>query len=197
MSIADRPPTLLSRLVKGGVLRLFKSKGWATIGVRPEARRYVLLAIPHTTNWDFIMFLGLAEELGVQSHFMGKTSLFKWPMRQFMFDMGGVPVDRGSSHDYVEQMVAEFGRRDDFVLTIAAEGTRSGVRRWKSGFYHIAMGAGVPIQLAFVDYEKKRGGFGPLFHPTGDYAADMEAMLDFYRSTVTNFPEPETAKTEA
>lgn len=191
MAIADHKPSLLSRAVRRIILWIYRSKGWKAEGEVPADRRFVLVAAPHTTNWDFVMFLGLTEEMGIQSHFMGKTSLFRWPMRNFMLDMGGVPVDRSSRHDYVEQMISEFAARKKFILTVAPEGTRGGARKWKSGFYHIARGARVPLQLAFVDYSRKVGGLGPLIEITGDYNVDMERILDFYRSKISNFPEPE------
>lgn len=191
MALADHPPSLLSRAVRRIILWIFRAKGWTATGQAPTKRRFVMIAAPHTSNWDFVLFLGVTERLGIRPHFMAKNSLFKWPMQRFMLDMGGVPVDRTSSHDYVEQMIGEFTRRNEFMLALGPEGTRGGVKRWKSGFYHIAHGAKVPIQLAFVDNENRVAGFGPLIEPSGDYKADMAKILSFYRSTVPNFTEPE------
>lgn len=191
MAAADRPLSLISRAVRQALLWIYRRKGWTAVGEVPAARRYVLVAAPHTSNWDFILFLGLTDAIGIRPHYMGKHSLFRWPMRRFMLDMGGVPVNRTSRQDYVAQMAAEFAGRDDFALVIAPEGTRGGTGKWKSGFYHIAMAAGVPIQLAFVDNARKVGGLGPMIVPTGDYRADMATILRFYRETVVNFPAPE------
>jgi 1-acyl-sn-glycerol-3-phosphate acyltransferase len=123
---------------------------------------------------------------------MGKTSLFRWPMARFMRDMGGVPVDRSSRHNYVEAMIAEFGRRKQFMLTIAPEGTRGAVNKWRTGFYHIALGAKVPMVLGMMDYGTKTGGLGPEIWPTGDYRADMMKVAEFYRSVMPRHPERAT-----
>jgi 1-acyl-sn-glycerol-3-phosphate acyltransferase len=110
-------------------------------------------------------------------------------MRKFMFDMGGVSVDRGSKQNYVEQMIAEFAKRDEFMLTIAPEGTRGNSKAWKTGFYHIAMGAKVPIVIGMMDYSRKTGGLGPAIWPTGDYAADMEKVKAQYADIIPKHPE--------
>ena len=116
---------LLSRLVKAALLALYTRGGWRAVGIVPEPRKFVLIAAPHTSNWDFLYFLGLTQDLSIDAHFMGKTSLFRWPMRRFMLEMGGIPVDRSARHNMVEAMVREFETRDEFMLTIAPEGSRS------------------------------------------------------------------------
>ena len=152
------------------------------MGAPPADRRCVIIAVPHTSNWDFLFFLGLTDALGMKAHFMGKESLFRWPMGRFMRDMGGVPVDRSSRHNVVEAMIAEFARRKEFMLTVAPEGTRKAVQQWRTGFYHIAMGAGVPLVCGLMDYGTKTGGLGPAIMPTGDYEADMEKIVAYYRA---------------
>ncbi len=190
---SENPATgLLSRAVRSLILWHYHRQGWTAVGTIPQPRRFVLIAAPHTSNWDFVNFLGLTQEVGFQPHFMGKKALFGWPMRRFMLDMGGVPVDRSSSQNYVQQMIDEFGRRDEFMLTIAPEGTRNHAAKWKTGFYHIAMGAKVPLVLGFMDYAKKRGGLGPVVWPTGDYKADMAAVMSFYNSCTPKHPEKAT-----
>ena len=109
---------------------------------------------------------------------MAKKSLFRWPLGRFMRDMGGVEIDRASNEGYVDAMIAEFKRRKEFMLTIAPEGTRGAVRQWRTGFYHIALGAGVPLVCGVMDYGTKTGGLGPAFMPTGDYRADMVEVAD-------------------
>ncbi|MFM5948874.1 MAG: 1-acyl-sn-glycerol-3-phosphate acyltransferase, partial [Novosphingobium sp.] len=123
---AERPPTLLSRLVKRLLLRLYRWKGWAIEAELPVPPRCVILGAPHTSNWDFVFFLGATHEVGIKPAFMGKHTLFKWPLTRFMFDMGGVPVNRSKGGNYVEALVAEFKRRARLALVIAPEGTRSG-----------------------------------------------------------------------
>ncbi len=141
----DPPPRLASRLLRRAILWLYRAQGWKAVGTPPVDQRGVIIAAPHTSNWDFLYFLGLTDALGVKAHFMGKRALFRWPLGGFMRDMGGVPVDRSGGRDQVAQMVAEFARRREFMLTVAPEGTRGAVRVWRTGFYHIALGAGVPM----------------------------------------------------
>ena len=149
----------------------------------------MILGAPHTTNWDFVFFLGAVHQLGIEPAFMGKHSLFKWPMTRFMYDMGGIAVDRSArDRNYVDQVVAEFARRDDLPLVIAPEGTRGAISGWRSGFYHIALGAGVPIVPAWVDNAKMQGGIGEAIMPTGDYPADLARLLEFYRSVLPDHP---------
>jgi len=152
-------------------------------------RRCVIAGAPHTSNWDFVFFLGATQELGLQPCYMGKRSLFRWPLRNFMFDMGGIAVDRSKSGDYVEEVAAEFARRTDMALVVAPEGTRGKVTRWRSGFYHIALEAGVPIVPAWVDHGAMRGGLGPPIMPSGNFAADLRLIAAFYRSVMPDHPK--------
>jgi 1-acyl-sn-glycerol-3-phosphate acyltransferase len=185
----DPPPALLSRLLRRALLWLYRALGWKAVGEPPADMRGVIIAAPHTSNWDFLYFLGLTDALGVKAHFMGKKELFRWPLRRFMRDMGGVPVDRSArGSDYVEQMIAEFARRKRFMLTVAPEGTRGAVRTWRTGFYYIALGAKVPMLCGLMDYRTKTGGLGPAIWPTGDYAADMKQVAEFYRSVTPKNP---------
>ncbi len=184
----DAPPSLLSRAVRWILLGMYAWKGWQVAGSRPAARKFVITGAPHTSNWDFVFFLGATHHYGIRPSFMGKLSLFRWPATRFMHDMGGVPVDRSQKGDYVAQMVAEFARRDEFALVVAPDGTRSGPGGWRSGFYHIALGAGVPIVPAWVDHTTMRGGLGPAIMPTGDYQADLAKIAAFYRSVIPDHP---------
>lgn len=186
---AETAPGVVSRAVRSTLLAFYRRQGWRAEGVVPEPRRFVLIAAPHTSNWDFVYFLGLVQDLGINTHFMAKTSLFRWPMGGFMRDMGGVPVQRGGGANQVEAMVQEFARRDEFILTIAPEGTRGRVRQWRTGFYQIALQAGVPLVCGMMDYRRKVGGLGPVIMPTGDYAADMAAVEPYYRSVTPRHPD--------
>lgn len=102
--------------------------------------------------------------------------------------MGGIPVDRSSNQNYVQSMIDEFAKRDEFMLTIAPEGTRGSVKKWKTGFYHIALGAKVPMVLGMMDYSRKTGGLGPAIWPTGDFEADMAKVAEQYASVVPKHP---------
>lgn len=185
----DPPPALLSRIVRRLMLWFYKTRGWKAVGSPPADRRCVVIAAPHTSNWDFVNLLGLTADIGVKVHFMGKQSLFRWPLGRFMRDMGGVPIDRSARHNTVELMAAEFKRRKEFMLVIAPEGTRSAVGQWRTGFYHIARAAGVPLVIGMMDYGKKTGGLGPAIWPTGDFRADMAKVVEFYRNTTPRHPD--------
>ena len=188
MQVEERRPSLPSRLFRKALVAIYRHHGWKAHGVVPSPRKFVLIAAPHTSNWDFLYFVGLTEELGIMPHFMAKKSLFRWPWKNFLLDMGGVPVDRTANRNHVQAMIDEFNARKEFMLTIAPEGTRSTVRAWKTGFYHIAMGAKVPLVVGMMDYGTKTGGLGPAIWPTGDYAADMKKVAEVYASVTPKYP---------
>ena len=188
-TISDGPPGPVARMVRRLLLAMYRGRGWRALGQVPEPRRFILIAAPHTSNWDFVNFLGLTADLGLRAHFMGKLSLFKWPLGGFMKQMGGVPVDRRGGGNVVEQMVAEFARRAEFMLTVAPEGTRGRTTKWRTGFYQIALAAKVPMVVGFMDYGTKTGGLGPLIWPSGDFRADMLKVLEVYRTCIPKIPE--------
>ena len=158
-------------MVQRILLGLYRWKGWKIEGRRPDCEKFIILGAPHTSNWDFVFF---------KSNFC-KTSLFKWPMTNFMLDMGGVPVDRTKRGKYVDQVAAAFEASDELALVIAPEGSRTFKGGWRTGFYHIAMAAGVPIVPAWVNNKTMRGGMGEAMMPTGDYRADLAYLAAFYR----------------
>lgn len=179
-----RSPSLMSRLVRWIILLIYRAKGWKLEGALPDARKFVIAGAPHTSNWDFVFFTGATHEMGIKPSFMGKHTLFRWPMKRFMEDMGGIPVDRRSRANYVEQVAAEFARRDELALVVAAEGSRTTDGTWKSGFYHIAQAAGIPIVPTWVCNATMRLGFGPALWPSGDYAADLARIAAYLRSVL-------------
>lgn len=154
--------------------------GWRIQGELPDLPKYVVVAAPHTTNWDLPNALSAGLHYGVRIHWMGKDSLFRWPFGGFMRWLGGVPVDRSKSSNAVQQMIEWFGSEERLALVIAPAGTRSATARWKSGFYHIAAGAKVPLVLCFIDYRRRVIGVAEIFHPTGDYEADLQAIEAIY-----------------
>lgn len=182
----------LARSVKAVLVAWFKLQGWTVEGTAPRPRRFVIIAAPHTSNWDFVYFLGAADALDLEISFMGKDSLFKGPFGKVMRDLGGIPVDRSKSNNAVDAMIAEFARREEFMLTIAPEGTRDKAAQWKTGYYHVALGAGVPLVLGLMDYRRKVVGLGPAMTPTGDYAADMVRLAEFYNACTPKFPDRAT-----
>ncbi|WP_240325605.1 1-acyl-sn-glycerol-3-phosphate acyltransferase [Sphingomonas mesophila] len=179
----------MSWLALNAILAWYKLSGWRPHCPLPDIPKMVIVGASHTSNWDFLVFLGTVHAVGRRVRFIGKHSLFRWPMGGFMRALGGVPVDRGKSQDLVAQIVEQFAADEDFVLIVAAEGTRSRTTRWRTGFYQIALRAGVPIVCAGPDYPAKRGIFGPVIHPTGDYEADMAPAFAFFRSLKPRHPE--------
>lgn len=194
MTVAAAPAPLpllnpLERFIRWLLIGWFRRSGWTISGSLPPDRKFVIMGASHTSNWDFLVFLGAVHAIGRQIRFIGKHSLFKWPMGGFMRALGGVPVDRRAPQDLVSQIVAQFDANDDFILVIAPEGTRSATKKWKTGFYQIALKAGVPIVCAGPDYPSKRGVFGPVIRPTGDYEKDLKPAFAFFRTLVPRHPE--------
>lgn len=168
---------------------ILRFSGWKALGRPPEQDKYVLIAAPHTSNWDFALMLAMVFVLRLELHWMGKHTLFPWYVRWLMVYLGGIPIDRTSPQNTVEQMVEVFSRSERMVLLITPEGTRKKVERWKAGFYHIASGVGVPIVLGYLHVPDKVAGLGPTFTPTGDYPKDLEEIQSFYRDKVGFRPE--------
>ncbi len=168
---------------------ILKLTGWTVEGARPTERRFVLIAAPHTSNWDLLYLLCMARVFDVKIRWMGKHVLFRWPLGWFMRKAGGVPVVRHRTLNMVEQMAKVIRESEELALVVPAEGTRSYVPHWKSGFYHIAREAGVPIVMSYLDYSRKRGGFGPALMPSGDLRADMDEIRAFYSDKFGLYPE--------
>lgn len=176
-----RPPKgRFYELRRSAALWLYARAGWQVEGDAPEGDKFVVIAAPHTSNWDLPFMLGVAYTYRIQLRWMGKASLFWPPLGWLMRALGGIPIDRSKANDVVSQMVAIFAAADTLAVAIPPEGTRSKVRKWKTGFYTIAHGAGVPITLGFLDYQRKVGGIGGVFTTTGDYATDLEEIKAFY-----------------
>ncbi len=159
------------------------------VGKMPNASKFIIVGAPHTSNWDFPVFLGTVHARGRRVRFIGKKSLFCWPFGRLMRSLGGVPVDRDARQDLVGQIVAQIAAHEDFLMIVAAEGTRDRTTKWKTGFYQIAHRAGIPIVCAGPDYSAKQGIFGPVIHASGDYDADMAPAFAFFRSLKPRFPE--------
>ena len=159
--------------------------GWRVEGKLPDLPKYILIGAPHTSNWDFVLFLRLIFTLRANVRFMGKAELFRFPIGWFFRYCGGIPVDRKKSTGLVEQMVDACNKADKFVLTIAPEGTRHYVTDWKRGFYHIAKDAGIPIAMAQVDGRHKAVRIvEQVFHLTDDIEADMKAIKGVFDGVV-------------
>jgi 1-acyl-sn-glycerol-3-phosphate acyltransferase len=170
-------------------LTVLKITGWRAHGRLPATTKFVLVGAPHTSNWDLPYALFIIFVLRGKIYWLGKESLFRRPLKGFFKWLGGIPIDRSKSKNVVAQSIQQFHQNEKLILTIAPEGTRSRVKKWKTGFYHIAKGANVPIVLGFLDYQRKTGGIGPVIYPTGNVDADMETIRAFYDGITGKFPE--------
>jgi 1-acyl-sn-glycerol-3-phosphate acyltransferase len=173
-------------------LIVYRCFGWRTEGKKPASPKYVVIAAPHTSNWDFFFTVCLAFIYRLNPQMMMKAEWFFWPLGPLFRWLGAIPVDRSKSRNVVAQSIAAFQRSDQMMLVVPPAGTRRRVLYWKTGFYHIANGAGVPIALGFLDYQRKVGGFGPIFNPTGDIDGDMVAIRRFYADITGKNPLQES-----
>lgn len=178
----------MQKLISRIFLRII---GWHIYGSLPEGMtKAVLIAAPHTSNWDFVIGRAGFYKLGLKKvKFLIKKELFKFPMGPIIKSWGAIPTDRGKNNSTIAQVCKMFEEQDNLLLLITPEGTRSLVEHWKKGFYHIATAAKVPVVMTFVDYAKKEGGIGPVIYLTGDFEADMKVIEAFYRTKTAKFPE--------
>jgi 1-acyl-sn-glycerol-3-phosphate acyltransferase len=154
--------------------------GWRFEGEPPSIPKYVCLAVPHTSNWDGLLLVSIAQSIGMPMSFMIKREWVEGPLGIVLRRFGAVAIDRTGSHNVVEQMIDELARRDQLALVIPPEGTRKRADHWRSGFYHIALGAGVPVVPGYLDFKRKRCGLGAPIALTGDVRADMDRIRAFY-----------------
>jgi len=179
-TIFDTP--IVNTLLRGMSVTILKLAGWKVEGsLPPSCQKSVFIAAPHTSNWDLPFTLMVAFALRLNIYWMGKHQIFRFPFRHTMMWLGGIPVERNTSNNLVEASAQAIIAADGpLQLVVPPEGTRSKVRYWKTGFYYIALGAKVPIVMAYMDYSRKVSGLGPVFMPTGDIEADMVAIKAFY-----------------
>ena len=168
----------------------FKFKGWKISGIVPhEIQKAVIIAAPHTSNWDFIYALAVFKLLGLNVKYLAKKELFRFPLSIFLNNTGGVPVERKKSQSLTEAIINKFNNFDKLLVIIPAEGTRGKVEKWKSGFYYVALGANVPVLPGFLDYKNKEAGFGEPIYLSGDKVADMNKLKMFYKTKEAKYPE--------
>ena len=163
--------------------------GWKLEGGVPDEPKFVIIVAPHTSNWDFIVGVAALFAIGFNISFLGKHTLFKWPLGIFMRWLGGIPVERTERRDRVAESVAAFNANEQLILAIAPEGTRKLVPKWKTGFYHVADGAGVPIVPVAFDYGSKTVRLGAPFRTTGNIEVDMPELKKFFVGVVARHPE--------
>jgi 1-acyl-sn-glycerol-3-phosphate acyltransferase len=170
-------------------LWIFKIVGWKAVVTVEEPLKSVICVAPHTSNWDFLIGKLYYWSLGRKSGFLMKKSWFFFPLNFILRNMNGIPVDRSKRNSVTDQVAEEFSRHDKFHVAITPEGTRSLVKKWKMGFYHIALKANVPIQLAYIDYAKKEMGITAILYPTGNEVADYAKIREYYINVTAKHPE--------
>ncbi len=171
---------ILTPLLRLLAIALLKLSGWRARGEELPQQRFVLIGAPHTSNWDFPLMLLVVLKLRLRVFWMGKHTLFPFGLGWLMKWLGGIPVNRTASHNMVSETVRQYQQNDELVVLIPPEGTRKKVERWKTGFYHIAVNAEVPILLGYVDAAKKEAGIADFFNPGGDIDKDMAEIRAFY-----------------
>ncbi len=173
---------VVNSLLRAGSVAFLRLAGWKLQGQMPaDTPKSVLIAAPHTSNWDLPYTLMVAFALRLNVCWMGKAGIFRWPFGGVMRWLGGIAVDRDKSTNLVAASAAQLREaQGQMQLIVPPEGTRGRTRHWKTGFYYIAQQAQVPIVLAFLDYERRVGGLGPIFQPTGDIERDMAEIKRFY-----------------
>ena len=184
----------LDRAPAGGMLArtafaLLRSAGWRIVLAQPVPAKCVVVFYPHTSNWDFIVGLLTKWAIGLQIRWVGKDSMFVPPLSALFRRWGGIPVNRRERTGFIAQMQAAFAADDEFRLTIAPEGTRDRADHWKSGFWHLARAANVPVALAFIDYARREIGFGGHVDLSNDPHADIARMAEFYAGKTARWPE--------
>ncbi len=167
-------------------LKLF---GWRLENKVPDVQKCVIIAAPHSSNWDLPTTMATGAGLDLSFHFLAKHTIFRPPWGTFFRFMGGIPIDRRSKQNYVEKVAEIIRSKQRCAIVVAPEGTRSKTEFWKSGFYHIAKAADVPIVLGFLDYENKTAGIGRSIYPIGTPSEVMDQMRDFYRPAMARDPE--------
>ena len=176
---------MLSRLS----MWILKTLGWEIHADLPDIKKYVAIAAPHTSNWDFPLGILTAKAINLKVHWMGKHTLFRWPYGWFFRLIGGTPVQRDGGQNYIEQMSDLFEHSEQLILALAPEGTRGETDHWKTGFYYIARAANVPILMAYMDFGNKQAGTGKLFYPGEDIEADFAQIRQFYAGKRGKNPE--------
>ncbi|WP_417344449.1 lysophospholipid acyltransferase family protein [Ferrimonas sp.] len=169
---------------------LLKRLGWTIEGEIPARGRYIVIVGPHTSNWDFPLGMLAQWALGMSANFIGKHQLFRWPTGWLFRALGGFPVNRGKQNNLVSTAVELFATQDNFILALAPEGTRKPVSRWKTGFYHIARQAQVPIYCAGLDFKERRVVIRPPLMAGENIVEDMNTILDFFRAIPGKYPQP-------
>ena len=183
-AVQPQVPSRLQRWAR----RALAASGWTVDVAWPPGPRCVIIVYPHTSNWDFVVGYLAKLATGLPVHWIGKDTLFRWPVASLLRRMGGIPVNRRERTGIIERLAGELRRRRRMWLAIAPEGTRARSDHWKSGFYHLALAAGVPVGLAFIDYSSKVVGLGTYLTLTGDVERDLARVREAYAGKVGKHP---------
>lgn len=171
---------------------ILKQLGWTLNVELPEISKYVAIAAPHTSNWDFPLGILAAKAINLRVNWLGKHSMFRWPYGWFFRLIGGIPIHRDAGQNYIQQLTALFNRSDHLVLALAPEGTRSKTDHWKTGFHAIARAANVPVLMAYLDWGNRQVGIGGMFYPTDDIESDFCLIREYYKDKRGKNPEKES-----
>lgn len=189
MSNELRPPKV-NIILKTLALWFIAVAGWKAEGdIHLLPKKFVAILAPHTSNWDLIFIMGILFALGLKFNWFGKKEAFRWPVGGLFKRLGGIPIERSTNKNMVQHTVELIRSRERVIIGIAPEGTRSNAKYWKTGFYHIAHQAAVPLALAFLDYKRKVGGMGPLMETTGDIEEDLRVIRGYYEGVTAKYPE--------
>ena len=176
----------MRKAIGSAVLRCM---GWKIHGPLPSFPKFVVIAAPHTSNWDFIIGIAAMFKLDLHVQWLGKHTIFRWPFRGFFTSLGGIPVDRAESEGIVELMIRRFQNEEHFILGLSPEGTRKKVEQWKTGFYYIAFGAKVPIVPVAFNYSDHTITIYPAFVPSGNLEQDLVTLRSLYSSKMAKYPD--------
>jgi 1-acyl-sn-glycerol-3-phosphate acyltransferase len=180
---------MLASFIYRLALVFMRTLGWKFQGQKPSEKKFVLLGAPHTSNWDFFITLALIGHFRLPLRYMVKDQVFRGPWSGLLKSLGAIPIDRSRRVNVVDSTIEALKTHDEIVIGILPEGTRKRTEYWKSGFYHIAYGAGVPVVLAKVDAASKTLWLGPAIYLTGDSDSDMARIADYYKGVVAIFPD--------
>ena len=183
-------PPKINILLKTLALWFIAFAGWKAEGdINILPKKFVAILAPHTSNWDLLFALGVIFALGLKFNWFGKKEAFRWPLGGLFKRLGGIPIERSAHKNIVQQTVESIRSREQVIVGIAPEGTRSNAKYWKTGFYNIAHQASVPIVFAYLDYARKVGGLGPMMQTTGNIEEDLEEIRNYYKGVTAKYPE--------
>lgn len=175
---------------------LLKMMGWKPVNGKMPHKKAIIIGVPHTSNWDFVISYLYYTSVGGVAHTMIKKEFFFWPIGALLKKLGGIPIDRSKGVSVIMQTIKEINNREEMHLAITPEGTRSLNKRWKAGFHTIAKATGATVYLGFFDFKKKEIGWLETLELTDDVVADIRRMKSWYRmqGVVGKYPDKFTAE---